>query len=248
MIDVHAFLGLPIDFKGLCKIYPPKMKDVLQEKNYPVYRKVLMSSQEDIEDDFTEMHMDTSEAPAPFDYLFELSKSDIRLKKVIEQGLSFFIHEPVTILLDNHMIFIGDIQNELTKVSKVEDLRILKQEDYFEFQNTLRKAIGEKEVEPYNPDENPRVKYFKAKIRLRDKVKANSKNGLTLGSTLAVICCMDLGITPLNAGELSQASIAVLMRYYQEKFKYDVDLRSLIAGADAKKVKPQNWIRNIDDL
>jgi len=38
------------------------------------------------------------------------------------------------------------------------------------------------------------------------------------------------------------------MRYYQEKEKFDIDIKSLLAGADKKKVKPQNWIRNIEDL
>ena len=32
------------------------------------------------------------------------------------------------------------------------------------------------------------------------------------------------------------------------KKKYDIDIRSLLAGADSKKVKPQNWIRNIEDF
>jgi len=67
----------------------------------------------------------------------------------------------------------------------------------------LRPAIGEKQVEPYNPNENPKVKYFKAKARMRDRVKAKSKDGLTLGTVLASICCMGLGINPLNIGELS---------------------------------------------
>jgi len=97
------------------------------------------------------------------------------------------------------MIFIGDVKD----LKQLTDLRVLKEQDYFEFQNTLRRALGEKAIEPYNPDENPRVKYFKAKARLRDRVKAKSKDGLTLGSTLASICCMGLGITPLNIGELS---------------------------------------------
>jgi hypothetical protein len=67
----------------------------------------------------------------------------------------------------------------------------------------LRRSIGEKEVEPYNPNENPKIKYFKAKARLRDRVKAKSKDNLTFGSTLAAICCMDLNLSPLNIGELS---------------------------------------------
>jgi hypothetical protein len=33
----------------------------------------------------------------------------------------------------------------------------------------------------------------------------------------------------------------------QQKEAYDIDIRSLLAGADSKKVKPKYWIRNIDE-
>jgi hypothetical protein len=55
---------------------------------------------------------------------------------------------------------------------------------------------------------------------------------------------MGLGINPLNIGELSYAAIGPLLRTYQEKEKFDMDVRSLQAGADKKKVKPKYWIRN----
>jgi hypothetical protein len=58
---------------------------------------------------------------------------------------------------------------------------------------------------------------------------------------------MDLNLNPLNIGELSYAAIPVLLATYQEKEKYDIDIRSLLAGADSKKVKPKYWIRNLDD-
>jgi len=38
------------------------------------------------------------------------------------------------------------------------------------------------------------------------------------------------------------------MRTYQEKHKYEVDIESLMNGGDKKKIKPQFWIRNIEDL
>jgi hypothetical protein len=57
---------------------------------------------------------------------------------------------------------------------------------------------------------------------------------------------MGLGITPLNIGEMSYASMGELVRTYQEKEKYDLDVRSLLAGADSKKIKPKYWIRNTD--
>jgi len=54
MIDSNAFLGLPFPFKGICKVYPPKISDILTEQNYPVYRKLFLNTQEDIEDEYAE--------------------------------------------------------------------------------------------------------------------------------------------------------------------------------------------------
>ena len=248
MIDGNSFLGLPFQFKHICKIYPPKIKDLLTEENYPVYKKLFLSTQEDIEDQFAENKLPMDSIPDPLTYLFTLSQQDERIKKIAIEGLEFFIKEPVLLLMDQQIIIVGDLKESLSNAKSVSDLRIINKDNYFDFQNALRRAIGENEVQPYNPNENPRVKYFKAKARLRDRVKAKSKDSLTLGSTLASICCMGIGITPLNIGELSQAAISVIMRYYQEKYKYDIDIQSLIAGADSKKVKPQFWIRNIEDL
>ena len=248
MIDSNFFLGYPNQYENICKVYHKKIKDILNEKNYPVYKKLLLSSQEDIEDEYTEMELPLEDVPTPLGYLFVMSATDTRIKQIILDAFQFFIKEPVTMLPDQQMIVIGDLTETLKSIKSVEELRILKEDNYFKFQQMLRRAIGQKEIEPYDPNLHPKVKYFKAKARLRDKVKATSKDALTLGSTLAAICCMDLNLNPLNIGELSQAAVSVLIRYYQEKQKYDIDIRSLLAGADSKKVKPQNWIRNIEDF
>jgi hypothetical protein len=58
---------------------------------------------------------------------------------------------------------------------------------------------------------------------------------------------MGLGITPLNIGEMSYASVGEIMHVMQNKEKYDIDIRSLLAGADSKKIKPKYWIRNSND-
>lgn len=247
MIDASFFLGYSLPFGNICEVYPPKIKDIVTNKNYPVYKKLFFISQEDIEDEFVEQKVSFDELPTPLEYIFTFAQADEQMAEVIRNGFEFFIHEPVTLLIDQNMIVIGDLAQELSKIKSVDQLRIIKEDNFFEFQQLLRRSVGEKEIEPYNPDENPKVKYFKAKARLRDRVKAKSKDALTLGSTLAAICCMGLNLNPLNIGELSQAAVSTLIRYYQEKNKYEIDIESLLAGADSKKVKPQNWIRNIED-
>jgi hypothetical protein len=54
---------------------------------------------------------------------------------------------------------------------------------------------------------------MKRKARERDRIKAKSgsKNGISLSTSLTAICCMGIGITPLNIGEMSYASISPIM-------------------------------------
>lgn len=88
---------------------------------------------------------------------------------------------------------------------------------------------------------------MKAKARYRDRVKAKQGKGLKFISSLASICCMEMGLNPLNIGEIAYAAIPILMQTYQEKEQYHLDIDSLLAGADSKKVKPKYWIRNLED-
>jgi hypothetical protein len=51
----------------------------------------------------------------------------------------------------------------------------LEEQDFFDFQNMIREALGEKAVarpEPENPNEDPRITRIKAKARERDRIKA----------------------------------------------------------------------------
>ena len=115
----------------------------------------------------------------------------------------------------------------------------------------MRISCGAKAVSPpiaEDPNEDPRIRRIKELARYRDRIKQkqSAKNGISLETCLTAICCMGIGITPLNIGEMSYAAIGPIMSMMQDKEKYDVDIRSLLAGADSKKIKPKYWIRNSD--
>lgn len=242
MTKINFLYGYPVEFKNLCMIYPPKVCDTFN-KDFFLYSQILTLSQEEIEDEYIEKEMDISNLLTPYEYLLNSAYNDPTLNELIKDAFYLFTHEEITFLFDQKQIIIGDI----SKAESLGDLRILKEEDFFDFQNLVREAIGKKTVEPPNPDEDPRVKAIKAKARKRDKIKAKKGIGLSLESTLSSICCMGIGITPLNIGELSYAIIPVLMEIYQGKEKYELDTDCLLAGADAKKIKPEYWIRNFDN-
>lgn len=256
MINCKVFLGEALDFvpedsknhESLCKVYPPKVKELVKDNNID-YIGLLTMSQEEIEDRFAEGNKQTSpnvKIPTPFEYLLALS-TDPKESQIICAAIEFFIKEPVTILGQIGAILIGDLKEEILLAQTLENLRLITENNFFEFQNLIRLSVGTKAIEAPNLNEHPKIRAMKAKARLRDRIKAKSGKGIKLHTTLAAICCMGIGITPLNIGEISYGAVRILMNLYQGKEKYELDIDSLLAGADSKKVKPKYWIQNLDD-
>ena len=243
MINGAFLIGCPVEFKKICLVYPPTVKQVLATPEFELFNKFLTLSQEEIEDEYIEHGKDLKQLLTPFEYILNLSYNDSHLKLLIEQAFYFYVREPVLILPEQKQIIIGDIKD----IKSIKNLRVLKEEDYFDFQNMIRDATGEKPVEPPDPNEDPRIKAIKAKARYRDKIKAKKGMNLTRISLIASISCMGIGLNPLNIGELSYAAIPVLIATYQAKESYELDVESLLAGADSKKVKPKYWIRNLEN-
>lgn len=244
MIDPRIFIGSSIDFKGMFFIYPPKVKDIINNSNYNIFSSIFMTSQEDIEDMVAKDGNFKGKVPTPLEYMLSLAYSNPTFRETIKKGFFFYTHETVDFVFEEKAVLIGADIN-LAVAKSVKDVKLLNEENYFDFQNCIREVNGIDRIEPPDPNLHPKIKYMRAKARLRDKVKAKKK-GMTLSATLASICCMNFGLNPLNIGEITYAAIPLLIRYYQEKDKYETDVRSLQAGADSKKVKPKYWVRNIE--
>ena len=247
MINEKFFLGYPINFKNKCSVYPPKIKEIVETTNFPVYKKILTLSQEEVEDDFVEREMDLKELLTPLEYLLNNACNSKEIEKLTKEAFQFFIKEEITFLYDQKIIIIGDLAQTLKKIKDISELVMIGEEDFFDFQNIIRESIGENPKETPVENENPRLKAMKAKARYRDKIKAKSGKGLNFASSLVSICCMEFGLNPLNIGELSYAAIHPLIQQFQEKEKYELDIKSLLAGGDSKKIKPKYWVRNIEE-
>lgn len=250
----EIFLGLPKDFKHKFLVYPPTVKQVVSTPNFSQYRSLLTLSQEDLEDIFIKNNKDKdfngydkTQIPTPFEYLMFNCLSSKKVEQMTKDAFYFFTKQEITFIYEEKAILIGDLEEEVQRVGKdLKRLVFLKEEDYFDFQNLLRICLGEKPEEAPNPNLHPKIRRMKALARYRDKIKAKKGGGISLETTLVSICCMGIGITPLNIGELSYASLSDIIETYQKKEKYQIDIDSLLAGADSKKIKPKYWIRNLD--
>lgn len=257
MSNTKVFLKFPILFEDKFFIYPPTVNDVVREDKFGQYQQMLILSQEELEDNFVDKLDEDGNPinpPTPLEFLLGNSYYSENFRQIALEAFEQFLHQKVTFLYEQKAILIGDLEQIVLSLKNGEDLQkfekekiLLTEENYFEFQNTIREVLGLDKISPPNPNEHPRLKRMKAKARLRDRIKAEKGMGLSLEDSLVSICCMGIGLNPLNIGEISYASVSKLLRRYQEKEKYDIDIRSLLAGADSKKVQPKYWIRKLED-
>ena len=250
MINDKIFLGFPIEFKDICKIYPPTVNDVVGNKDFVIYQSLFTISQNELDEAYLKDESVT-QVPTPFQYLLMNYYQDEEVKEKIEDAFKQFIHEPVTIVPELEMLLIGKSEDELDPDVDLENPRLLTEENFFDFQNYIRLVIGVEEVKPPDPEEenlDPRIKRYKMKVKEHDELikKKKAKDAPTLGTLLAAICCMGIGLNPLNIGEMSYACVQWLIGMHQQREEYDVDIKALLAGADSKKVKPKYWIKNLD--
>lgn len=252
MIDADVFLKKPLPFKNLCVVYPPSVEEVVDTKEFGFFVSFLEMTQEDLMDEYEDKKQFLEEnglkIPSPFEYILLNAYQDEDLSFSFKKGFNFFIHEDVTFLPEIGKILIGDVEEEMQKIENVEDLRFLTEENFFDFQNLIRKSLGHDKIESVEDLSklHPKIAKMKKKARERDRVKAKqmAKEAPTLGTTLTSICCMGIGLTPLNIGEISYAAVSEIVSTYQKKEKYNTDCTSLLNGADAKKIGFKYWINN----
>lgn len=239
MTKEKAFLGLPIQYKNFI-IYPPLVKEIIGFDFLSIFRGLVLITAEEIEDIWIEEKKDLEQLPTPYEYLYVYYKGSEQIRNIIKEGFRLFLKTNIE-LLENSLL-IGDIE-DLKDIKKVQDLKIVFEEEYFDFQNILRTLLGMKEVEKPVLDENPRVKRIKRLARKREKIVAKVKGkGTTMANLFSAISCMNCGLNPLNVGEVTYASLLEILQTFQKKEKYELDIQSLFAGADSKKIKPEYWI------
>ena len=243
------FIGAPVQFKPGVNIYPPKVKEVVSNPGYNSFSRVLTYSHEEIEDIFVKEKRELDSFPTPLEFLLNNCYHNKDYELVCKQAFQFFLKTEVEFLYDKKAILIGRIEEVLKELTSIDQIIMIHEEEFFDFQNLIRMATNQKIAEPPNPNEHSKIKAMKAKARYRDRVKAQqaAKNGMDLFTIMTSICCMGIGISSLNIGEMSYVAMQAILSQYQEKEKYSIDIDSLLAGADSKKIKPKYWIRNLDE-
>ena len=86
-----------------------------------------------------------------------------------------FCKTDIAFLYEEKKIIIGNLEEVVTQITNIDELVYLTEGEFFDFQNLIRESIGDKAIEPpepFDPDEDPRVRHIKEKARERDRIKA----------------------------------------------------------------------------
>ena len=91
MIKELFFLGQPVEFKSGIFIYPPFLRDVITNKHYNTYSRILTYSQEEIEDLYVEEQKDLTTFPTPLEFMLNNCYHSKQYEVICKRGFEFFI-------------------------------------------------------------------------------------------------------------------------------------------------------------
>ena len=151
MINDKILLGFPIQFKDICKVYPPKVKDVIGNEDFMIYQSLFIITQEELDEAYLKDES-VMRVPTPFQYLLMNYFQDEEMKGKIEEAFTLFVHEPVTIVPEIEMLLIGKSEDELDPDVDLENPRLLTEENFFDFQNAIRISMGMDLVKAPDPE------------------------------------------------------------------------------------------------
>jgi hypothetical protein len=126
-----SFLGYPKAFRKDIEIYPPKVKDVIANNSFGVYERLLTYSQEEVEDELMEAEKTMEAYPTPLEYLLNNAYHNEQYREKAKEAFEFFTHQKVEFLYEIKTIVFGDIKDVVKNMSKVSDLVLLTEEDFF---------------------------------------------------------------------------------------------------------------------
>ena len=108
MINPAAFIREPLYFENICKIYPPMIKDVVANKNYAQFQKLLTITDDDIKDQFKSN--EDVVYPTPLEFLLINCYHNKQFLLIAYEAFQYFTHEPVTFMMEQKMIVFGSKQ------------------------------------------------------------------------------------------------------------------------------------------
>lgn len=238
------FFGAAINYNDICWVYPLQIKDIISmgQDNYNQYLSILCADIREVQHLMKEEGVSEEDLHDNiFDYLMVQSMYDSTFFVKLNEAFSTFIREEVHFLFEQKEILIGtdmDRQRTFTK------------ENFNDFQNILRAQNVLPVPEPIPENETPMARKFRLRREqvAEAKRKQAQRNGeaISLFDSISTLMTFNPGVTFDSIKNLTIYQFKNLLARAQAKYKYDLDIRMIAAGADPKKIKPKHWFGKLD--
>lgn len=227
--------GLPITMSDFtCSIYPATLKKIatLGVNQYFKYINLLTIKEEEI------LRI-VKEKIDPFDFLFVNSIYKEDFKEEFVKALQFFTRDEILFLPEIESIIIG----------KFEEGRMLTKENFFEFQKIIsaQNFIQEELVKCTGEDEAARMiraKLEKSREKIEKSKNKREDNPIEMADLVASLT-INSALDIVNVWSISYYAFNDQFKRMRILEQYSTGLQSIMAGADPKKIKLQDWIQSI---
>ena len=243
--------GAAINYNDICWVYPLQLKEVIGmgQDTYNEYLSLLALDIREVQKDLKNAGVPEEEMPGTaFEYLMLQAQVSLNFGAdngtflvKLQKAFSTFIREKIHFSFETQEILIGD---------DFKNRRVLNKENYGNFQNILRAQNQLPVPEPIPENESPMARKFRLRreqvAEVKRKQALKSGEAVSLMDSISTLVCFNVGVTFENVGDLTMYQFKNLLTRAQAKYKYDLDIRMIAAGADPKKIKPKHWFGKLD--
>ena len=246
-IDKGSLLSpFPLNFYGL-KIYKPTLREIYGEigfANYNRYTNLLTMSNIEIEKYYNSINQPVEELE-PFLWLLKMAKQDNTF--LLELTLAFFTYlKKKLIIKDDKFYFQEDkkffclTRENFSDFQKI--IRLLNCADLDEDEEEEREIITDNlKMKKKFLEKRKKLKEAKAKEKLKNQQKGEK---IDAAGVISALCVYNSGYNMMNVWDLTIYQLYNQFQKSQKKEKHDNDYSALLAGADSKKIKLTNWIKD----
>lgn len=241
--------GKPFPIRDGLKLYQFQLGEIV-DLGYDEYIKcinILTFDMEDIKKDVDEDMRTYFEDVILYDYIMLSCKRSKEFEIEYTKAMSLFLSDEVVFDKVNEKL----VAKKNNIIIESQDLELIKK--YIKLQNCITESIERKIEDRYNIADNDLARRLIEKIKKEDKAVKELKNrDGKIGNEIDIfdiISSITISVNSLNIINIWELTIYQLYNQLdrsQTKEKYELDLKSLLAGAKAEDIKVEHYIKHLD--
>lgn len=236
--NLRTLANKPINIENLGNIYSPTLDKIaeISEDKYNYYLSILLFEINQIKNNFNDEDCQKIvDNYTVFEFMSQKSLYDESFRSLMLDALSFFFCEEVkfyngVFYFDENRVFNNENFKQMRYILKFQNCIEDKKDNEEKFVNDKAREIAEK------------LKQAKEKI---NKIKAKQGEVLSLFDLISAFSANSKNTGILDVWKLSIYQFNDQFKRMQIIEEYDINIRSLLAGADPKKINIEHWAKKI---